>query len=359
MTRLPLPPLDIMYRAVEERDESFEGIFFIAVKTTGVFCRPGCRAKMPRRRNMEFFATSSQALARGYRPCKLCLPLQPAGSHPDWLAPLMAEIENDPHISLKDADLRRRGLDPARLRRWFKRHHGLTFQAWLRARRVGEAHERLAEGIEGCMDERPDVTQAAFASGYQSLSGFASAFRDVAGFSPSKSRKYRLIRVRRVLTPLGPMLAGASDRGICLFEFAIRQRLARQLGRLQQSMNANFVPGNHVLLDELQDQLQDYFARRRENFDLPLDVPGTSFQQRVWQGLRDIPYGQTRSYQAQAEAIGKPQAVRAVAAANGRNRIAIIIPCHRVIGKNGKLTGFGGELWRKQYLLSLEQGLAI
>ena len=342
-----LPPLDIMHKAVVERDVSFEGVFFLGVKTTGIFCRPGCRARMPKPENIEFFPSAKEALIDGYRACKKCHPLEMSGAIPDWLKPVLAEIEENPDIALKDSDLRQRQIDPVRVRRWFKKHHDMTFQAYLRARRVNQAF--------GQIRQNGSVTHAAFDSGYRSLSGFASAFQEVAGFSPSSSKKRKIVALSRILTPLGPMFAGASEEGICLLEFNDRRLFDVQIKVLSKHVDAEFVPGEHRHFAVLERQLQEYFSGERQKFTVPLFVPGTPFQQQVWQGLQDIPYGETRSYQGQAEAIGNPKAIRAVARVNGENRIGILIPCHRVIGKDGKLVGYGGGLWRKKYLLNLER----
>lgn len=164
------------------------------------------------------------------------------------------------------------------------------------------------------------------------------------------------VMTTRLATPLGPLLAGAMPAGLCLLEFTDEGRLDLQLRRLRQYLPAPLEPGDSPFFAPLRQELAEYFAGRRREFSLPLLLLGTPFQCCVWAGLQAIPYGATRSYQAQAAALGQPQAVRAVAAANGANRIAILIPCHRVIGKDGKLTGYGGGLWRKEYLLHLEAG---
>jgi AraC family transcriptional regulator of adaptative response/methylated-DNA-[protein]-cysteine methyltransferase len=150
------------------------------------------------------------------------------------------------------------------------------------------------------------------------------------------------------------MLAGATDEGICLLEFVDRRMLETQLNRLSKLLHARVVPGSHTHFDKLDTQLGEYFSGKRKEFEIPLVLPGTPFQKKVWAGLQAIPYGSTRSYREQAEFIGSPNAVRAVAKANGDNRLAILIPCHRVIGANGELVGYGGGLSRKQYLLNLE-----
>ncbi|MGB5849234.1 MAG: methylated-DNA--[protein]-cysteine S-methyltransferase, partial [Ignavibacteriaceae bacterium] len=149
----------------------------------------------------------------------------------------------------------------------------------------------------------------------------------------------------------------ATDEGICLLEFVDRRMLETQIKRLKKNLSSEFVPGNNKYFDELSHQLREYFDGERKVFDVPLYIPGTGFQLQVWKELQKIPYGKTRSYKEQAMAINNPKAIRAVARANGDNRIAIIIPCHRVIGNSGELVGYGGGIWRKQYLLKLENAI--
>ncbi len=341
-----LPNTETMYTALLQKDPSYEGIFFVAVKTTGIFCRPTCTARKPKPENVEYYPSTRAALLHGYRPCKICHPMRSKGEFPEWLKPLMDEIETRPNTKLKDKDLRTRGLDPNRVRRWFKKHHGMTFQAYQRTLRVSEAFGRIKNG--------DTVTEAAYASGYDSLSGFSDSFKKNTGLTPQQSARGTIILTRRILTPLGPMLAGATDEGLCLLEFADRRMVETQMQRLKKRLQAEFLPGEHSHLEETARQIEAYFAGERRAFTVPLHLPGTPFQQQVWAALQMIPYGKTRSYKEQAEIINNPQAVRAVARANGDNRIAIIIPCHRVIGADGSLTGYGGGLWRKRYLLDLE-----
>ena len=342
-----LPTHTEMYRALLHKDSSYEGIFFVGVKTTGVFCRPTCTAKKPKRENVEYFTTTREALNHGFRPCKVCRPMEPAGENPAWLSDLLELFNDNPAIRLKDCDLRERGFDPARLRRWFKKNHGMTFHAYMRSLRINQAFGRIKH------EHR--VIDSAFDSGFDSLSGFTDAFKKTTGFSPSKSKTENLVTVTRILTPLGPMLAGATDAGICLLEFTDRRMLETQIARLKRSLDAGFITGTHILFRQLDHQLREYFNGNRRNFTVPLVITGTDFQKQSWEYLQDIPYGKTRSYSEQALATGNKNSTRAVARANGDNKIAIIIPCHRVIGSNGKLTGYGGGLWRKQYLLDLEK----
>jgi AraC family transcriptional regulator of adaptative response/methylated-DNA-[protein]-cysteine methyltransferase len=342
-----LPPPDEMYAAVARRDPAFDGIFFTAVTSTGIFCRPSCPARTPQREHVEFFAAARDALFAGYRPCLRCRPLEPAGSAPSWLRPLLEAVTEAPAARWGDEDLRARGLEPARVRRWFKSQHGMTFQTYRRALRLGRALGQLRQGVS--------VTDAAFDSGYDSLSGFSEALRHLAGRSPGASRHAAPVVLTRLLTPLGPMIAGATDAGLCLLEFSDRRQLEAQLKRLARLLPGPLVPGRHTVLDRTDDELRRYFAAALRTFTVPLVVPGSAFQRRVWDGLREIPYGETRSYAQQAAAIGRPDAVRAVARANGDNRIAIIVPCHRVVGADGTLVGYGGGLWRKRWLLELER----
>jgi len=162
------------------------------------------------------------------------------------------------------------------------------------------------------------------------------------------------IMITRLMTPLGPMLAGASNQGVCLLEFMDRKMLETQLRRIGRYFQAQLKTGASRYFHLLDIQLQEYFSGTRQTFSIPLDTPGTEFQTSAWAALQTIPYGETRSYEDQALAIGRPTAIRAVARANGDNRISIVIPCHRVIGKDGSLTGYGGKIWRKQRLLQLE-----
>jgi AraC family transcriptional regulator, regulatory protein of adaptative response / methylated-DNA-[protein]-cysteine methyltransferase len=347
MLRSNLPATDEMVRAYLASDTSYEGVFFTAVRTTGIFCRPSCPAKKPKPENVEFFATIREALAAGYRACERCRPLDSAGEPPAWLKSLLAEIEHDPDGRWHDADLRARAIEPERVRRWFKTHHGMTFHGYVRARRLGRALGRIRHG--------EDLTQAAYAHGYESVSGFREAFQRLFGETPGRSRSSRLLVFTRLLTPLGPMVAGASDEGLCLLEFADRPMLETQIRRLQKRLDAAIAPGENQHVAQVAVELKDYFAGRLREFRVPLCLPGTDFQREVWSALSLIPYGQTVTYQELARRVGRANAPRAAARANGDNRMSIIVPCHRVVGADGSLTGYGGGLWRKRLLLDHER----
>jgi len=336
-------PFDRMYQALVDRDSSFEGLFIVGVKTTGIFCRPTCSARKPKKENVEFFNDTRQALTNGYRACKVCKPMLPEGEHPDWLKALISKIDQG-EVRFKDYDLRNLGYSPSKIRRYFNKNYGMTFQAYLRMNRINGAFLKIKEGDR--------VTNTAFAQGYDSLSGFSDTFKNMTGFSPSADGS--IITINRIPTPLGPMMIGVTDGGLCLLEFTDRRMLETQIETLKKRFNANMVTGKHDTIDRVEKQLNEYFEGSRKDFDLPLAVPGTEFQQKAWDALNKIPYGRTRSYKQQADAVGNVKAVRAVARANGENRIAIIIPCHRVIGSDGSIVGYGGGIHRKQWLLKHE-----
>lgn len=346
MNTRALPSESVMHEAFFGRDPSFDGVFFTGVHTTGIFCRTTCPARKPKPENITFFDSPRDALLAGYRPCLRCRPLEPRGEAPEWLRPLLKALESDPARRWTDQDVRARGLSPERVRRWFKKHHGMTFQAYSRARRLGAALGQVQVGQR--------VSQAAFESGYESLSGFQEAFRRYFGEAPTHLDEANVVRVDRVLTPLGPMLVGAHDDEICLLEFVDRRMLPNQIKRIRERMKAVFVPGSAPAIEALRGELDTYFQGGKRSFDASLKPVGTDFQHEVWSALLEIPYGERRSYREIAASVGRPNAVRAVGTANGMNALAILIPCHRVVAANGKLAGYGGGLWRKQRLLDLE-----
>jgi AraC family transcriptional regulator of adaptative response/methylated-DNA-[protein]-cysteine methyltransferase len=345
---MTLPPTTEMYRALVERDASFEGLFYACVRTTGIFCRPTCHARKPKPENVEFAATIQDALHRGYRPCQLCEPMAAAPAAPNWLTPLLDEIRTQPDLKLRDHDLRVRGLDPVQVRRTFKRSFGMTFQAYQRACRLGTAMKALHGGAR--------TLDAGLDAGFDSDSGFREAFARVFGDAPGRARERALLTASWIETPLGPMLAIAGDEGLELLEFVDRRALETELRELARKWKRAIVPGDHPLLKQTAAQLDEYFAGTRRTFDIPLKLQGSAFQAAAWKALCDIPYGGTRSYADMARAVGSPGAVRAIGRANGQNRLAIVIPCHRVIQADGSLCGYGGGRWRKQWLLDHERG---
>jgi AraC family transcriptional regulator of adaptative response/methylated-DNA-[protein]-cysteine methyltransferase len=351
-----LPPREDMLAALYARDASCDGLFYAAVTTTGVFCRPSCPARDPRPEHVQFYATAAEALVAGFRPCRRCRPLEQHGTTPAWMAELIGRVEGDPSVRISDAQLRAEGLDPAVVRRHFRESFGMTFQAYSRSRRLGAAFAALRSGAS--------LDEIVFTHGWSSHSGFRDAFRKSTGSPPARAasngeaaapeRPADPITVTRIETPLGDMIAGVTGTAVCLLEYPDRRLVQAQLETLQRRLGRTTVAGDAPLLDALRRQLDEYFAGERRDFDLPLSYPGTPFQLRVWDALRSIPYGETRTYAEMARQIGAPGAARAVGHANGLNRIAIVIPCHRVVAAGGGLGGYGGGLWRKLRLLENE-----
>lgn len=341
-----MPPTAEMERAYLERDASYNGLFFLGVRTTGIFCRPTCPARKPLPKNVEYFPTARAALVAGYRPCKRCHPLE-SDEQPQWASELLSDVERDPSSRITDGDLRARGIDPATVRRYFLRQYGMTFQAFTRARRLSGALNHIREN--GALDT------AVFESGYESHSGFREAFARTFGNPPGRHRNGKCVFLSWLRSPLGHLVAGATAEGVCLLEFTDRRMLEAEFATLRKLFDAPVVPGSNEHLKTLQGELAKYFAGSLRSFTVPLTYPGTPFQRRVWEQLLAIPYGETRSYEELAAAVGEPRAARAVGRANGLNRMAILIPCHRVVNKDGKLGGYGGGLRRKQYLLDLER----
>jgi AraC family transcriptional regulator, regulatory protein of adaptative response / methylated-DNA-[protein]-cysteine methyltransferase len=345
-----------MYRAIAERDVSLLGAFFVGVKTTGVFCRVGCPSRVPLRENCEFFSCVAGALQAGYRACLRCTPLASAVDNPPWATAILERIEADPARVVTAADIRRAGADPAAASRYFTKRFGVSVQAISRARRVGLAMRWLRD--EGSL--RTVMHRA----GFDSESGLRKAVSELFGVSIGDARAIQTdsIATAWLATPLGPMLGGVTDRGVCLLEFIDRRGLGTQLQTLRRRLRRPIIPGTHARLDALRVALAAYFAPPRSpgagTIRQPLDVPGTPFQQQVWDELIRVAPGTTCSYTDLARRIGRPTAVRAVARANGDNRIALIIPCHRIVGSTGDLTGYAGGLWRKQWLLDHERACA-
>jgi len=344
-----LPPNETMYRALVNRDTSFEGIFFVGVRTTGIFCRPTCTAKKPARENIDFFATSSEALESGYRPCLRCHPMDLNQRPPKLIERLRTEVERAPGGRLTDKELMALAIDPSTARRQFKRHYGMTFQAYHRARRMGLALSRVRQGSR--------VEEARNGSGFESESGFREAFTRVFGEPPTNARASASapLFAERIDTPLGGMVAVADDDGLRLLEFFDRRATERELSLLRKRLRTNLVPGKHRHLEAVRPQLADYFSGKDLNFNIPLAPIGSQFQLRAWKVLQSIPAGETRSYSWMAKQLGDENARRAVGRANGTNMICIIIPCHRVIRADGTLCGYGGGLWRKKWLLDHER----
>lgn len=339
-----MPSEEELLEAVADNNAEYNGRFWYGVKSTGIFCRPGCPSRKPNRENTEFFSSAKNALAAGYRPCKKCHPLH-SQDMPEGVKNILQQAEQALFKEWNDGDIREHHIEPDELDQWFKRHHQTRFSHYLQMRRLGL--------LLGQMEHNNDSTTA----GQQLLKNFRKTLSKIIGPS-ADSDDQPTIYLNRIATPLGLVLAGTDDSGLHLLEFIDRSRHEEQLQKIAEHTGGTFKPGSNEMMNYVAHQLHQYFDGTLKEFSIPVVYSGTDFQQSVWKQLQTIPYGHTRAYQEQAEQIGNEKAVRAVARANGNNRISIIIPCHRVIGKDGSLTGYGGGLRRKKYLLNLEQANA-
>lgn len=335
------------YQALLDRRPDFVGVFYVGVKTTSVFCISTCRARKPKPENVVFYNTLKEALDNGFRPCKVCCPTEKSHDTPKEIEEAIALVKSDPKQKVSDNSLRKLGISPDLVRRWFKANYNITFHTFQRMYRINIAFNELKEG--------KNATRTAFDSGYGSLSGFGYTYKKILGKSPKNNTNGNIILINRFTTPLGPMFICASEKGITLLEFVDRKMLESEIRDIQLLLGASVIIGENDCMIKAKNQLSQYFEGSRQSFDVPVDAPGTDFQKAVWHNLQKIPYGSTSTYLDQARQLNKPTAVRAMGTANGANRISIIIPCHRVIGSDGKLTGYGGGLHRKQWLLNHEQ----
>lgn len=330
------------WAAFMRRDRSWDGRVIGAVKTTGIYCKPSCPARRPKREHVIFFASADEARAAGFRPCLRCKPDE-VGRDREAVAAavrLLERAEEAPSLAeLADAV----GYAPHHFQRMFKRDLGVSPAEYAR----GLRNRRTEEALK--MNGR--VTDAVYDAGYQSPSGFYSDAKERLGMTPSAWReggRGETIRWATFDSPLGQMLIAATSKGICRLTFDDSEASLRRL-----------FPNASVVKDEggLKELVEGALAAIERPLaapDLPIDVAGTAFQEAVWRELRRIPPGETRSYAEIAAAIGQPKAVRAVGTANGDNHVAVLIPCHRVIRSDGSLGGYAGGLDRKRKLLAAE-----
>lgn len=335
------------YQALLAKNAEYEGVFYVGVTTTGVFCRPTCPARKQKFEHCEFYATAQEALLASFRPCKRCRPLSHPKQVSELIQLLVKAVEDNPEKRWTDQDFKTLSIDVSTARCQFQKRFGMTFVAYARARRMGLAMKQIRAGDA--------IIEAQLATGYESSSGFRDAFSRIMGAAPTKLGQQIFLKASWLDSPLGPMLAIADEAALYLLEFVDRRGLEREIQRMRQRMKAAIIPGVSKPITSVEQELKVYFAGESTAFKTPLCVQGSPFQQNVWQELKKIPYGATRSYGELAVAINKPTAFRAVALANGANQFAIIIPCHRVIKANGDLCGYGGGVVRKQWLLDHEK----
>jgi AraC family transcriptional regulator of adaptative response/methylated-DNA-[protein]-cysteine methyltransferase len=345
-----LPDPDVLYNALVARSDAYEGRAYVGVTSTGIFCRLNCPAPNPKPENCTFFENPGDCIAAGFRPCKRCHPLAPVARLDPLVDQMLKAFDADPMRRWSETCVRSMGFDPSTVRRAFKRHFGMTFLEMARHRRLRHSAEVLAKGDK--------VIEAQLSAGFESPSAFRAAFAKLMGRAPGEFADNALLRASWIDTPIGAMVTICDATQVHLLEFPERKGLAREVQQLFQYSKGQLSFGRFALTDRVQAQLTEFFAGRRRKFELPLALHGTDFSKTVWRALQDIPAGQTRSYAQLAQSIARPTAMRAVARANGANQIAIVLPCHRVIGADGTLTGYAGGLWRKRKLIELERAYA-
>ncbi|MEE2944860.1 MAG: trifunctional transcriptional activator/DNA repair protein Ada/methylated-DNA--[protein]-cysteine S-methyltransferase [Pseudomonadota bacterium] len=342
-----LPDDDTLYIALDNRDPSYEGRAWVGVTSAGIFCRLTCPARTPKPENCQWFSSVGDCIEAGFRPCKRCHPLAPMADADPVVQTLLAALDDRPIHRWSEDDLLQMSLDPSTVRRAFKRHFGMTFLEMARQRRLREGFTTLSKG--------GPVLEAQLDAGFESPSAFRKAFAKLLGQTPSSFEPNALLRADWIDTPLGPMVAVCDKHALHLLEFVDRKALPGSLKKLQKYAKGSLGFGRFAITDQVEKELAAFFAGECSEFTVKLAYHGSAFTQEVWNALQNIPAGETRTYSDMARAVDRPASVRAVARANGANQIALIVPCHRVLGMDGSLTGYGGGLWRKQRLIELER----
>jgi AraC family transcriptional regulator, regulatory protein of adaptative response / methylated-DNA-[protein]-cysteine methyltransferase len=338
------------WQAVRQRDRRADGTFFYGVRTTGVYCRPSCPARLPRRENVSFHPNTTAAEAAGYRACKRCRPTQASQRERD--AAMIAEACRTLQTAATSVPLQKladaAGMSPFHFHRVFKQVTGVTPRGYAAAHREGQVRDRLQGSRR--------VTDVIFDAGYGSTSRFYERAARLLGMNAGEYRDGgRNARIRFAVgeTSLGAILVAATERGVCVIEFgADPETLVRSL---QDRFPNAELHGGDAAFEQLVARVVAQVERPQADFALPLDVRGTAFQQRVWQALMTIPAGKTATYGEIAAAIGHPRAIRAVASACAANQTALAIPCHRVIRTDASLSGYRWGIERKQALLDRER----
>ena len=345
---------DALWEAALSRDSTLDGMFIVAVRSTGIYCRPSCSARKPKRENVMFFPDCDSAEDAGFRACKRC---HPRDKSRDQTAQLVQKAcryledgDGEEPLTLPQIG-RRLGVSADALARLFRRTLGVTPREYAEARRL----QRLKEGLR----DGASVTDALYDAGYSSSSRLYENAGEQLGMTPATYRKGgRGMKVRYDIRPctLGRLLVAGTDRGVCCVQLGDSDS---QLGvSLRGEFPEALIERDDGSLSGWADQILDHLRGVRARLDVPLDVQGTAFQFRVWRALSQIAYGSTRSYSDVARAIGRPSAVRAVARACATNPVPLVIPCHRVVRANGELGGYGQGIERKRKLLEQEKATA-
>ena len=336
--------------AVQTRDAKADGVFFYAVTSTGIYCRPSCSSRRPNRENVRFYDSAAAAEAAGYRACRKCLGADAAGIRRlEAVEAACALLDAaDEAVPTLDALASATGLSPYHLQRTFKAATGVTPRQYWDARRLGRLRENLKSGEA--------VSPALYGAGYGSSSRLYEKARGQLGMTPAtygKGGRGAVIAFTLAPSPLGQILIAATESGICFLA------LGEDAPRLETELREEFPKAEIVRDDDTLGRITEtviaHLEGRLPDIKLPLNIQATAFQRQVWEALMEVPYGETRTYGELAHAIGKPGAPRAVGRACGSNRVALIIPCHRAVGAGGSLTGYRWGVPRKRRLLEEER----
>jgi len=349
LSQLPVLDPEHCWDAVVARDARADGRFFFAVKTTGIVCRPSCSARRPRRENVEFHASLAAAQAAGFRPCKRCRPDRAGQTarHADAIAHACRALATDGEAPPLAELARAAGLSAFHFHRLFKQATGVTPKAYAAAAR--------ARRLQQVLGEADSVTAALYASGFNSNARFYAAVPRTLGMQPTRYRaggRGETIRFALGVTSLGAILVAATARGLCMI--TLGDDASSLLGEFQDTFPHATLVGGDAAFESWVARVVGMIEAPAQNLDLPLDLRGTAFQARVWQALSRIPPGTTASYAEIAKLIGAPRATRAVARACASNRLAVAIPCHRVVRQDGSLSGYRWGIERKRALLERE-----
>lgn len=334
------------YQAFVNKNKEYEGVFYVGVKTTGVFCRPTCPAKKPKFENCEFFETAQQALKAFYRPCRRCHPLPQSNRTQELIQKLIEEVEKSPLKRWKDNDFKALAINAATVRRHFKKRFGVTFLEYTRAKRMEAAMKQISSG--------EPVIEAQLSTGYESSSGFRDAFSRITGVSPSKLRSGSILKSSLLDTHLGPMIAISDEDTLFLLEFMDRRGMEREIERFRQKTKSIIIPGSTPPIVSITRELHLYFDGKLKEFKTPYLLIGTRLQKRIWEELIKIPFGQTKTYANIATAIGNPSATYSVVRASCVNPFIIVVPCHRVVTSEKDFGNYSSGLARKKWLIAYE-----
>lgn len=340
---------EVFWRAVQARDARFDGAFVFGVKTTGIFCRPSCTAKPAKRENVEFFDGIERAETKGFRACLRCKPklANAADPHIEMVLRACELMDTDDQLSLDDLSTAL-DLSPSHFQRTFKEIVGISPKKYGEAKRLAKFKDEIKGGS--------DVVTAMYEAGYGSSSRLYEKACENLGMTPAIYKKGgKGMNINYIITDceLGKLLVARTPRGICCVTFGdsvkeLRENLSKEFPNAEIAEDAKD-------LKNAVDELTKYLAGKSKRLVLPLDLKATAFQMQVWDFLRKIPYGETRSYSEVAESLGDKKKVRAVARACATNRVAVVIPCHRVVASDGKLSGYRWGIERKKRLLAKEQ----